>query len=124
MDPYKQPEAPVTETDANNPVNAQGEEVESTYQTPVDLASPLTPTESVSVEPAPVMNESFTPPDSETTAPLPPEPPVVTSTTPTETVAPVVATAPVAAKSRLWLWLTVAAVLLALVAVLVFVYVL
>jgi len=120
MDPLNQPENPVTGADASSPVNAQGEEVETTYQTPVETIPPLVPTEPTMSESAPVMTETFTAPVN-----APPvqavEQPVVTTT---ETVAPVAIVAPVAKKSRLWLWLTFVVALLALAAVLVFVYVL
>jgi len=123
MDPLNQPENPVTGADATNPVNAQGEEVETTYQTPVEMTPQLVPTEPIMSEPAPVITETFTAPVN---APLTQsvEQPVVPTTAASETAAPVTVVVPVAKKSRLWLWLTFVVALLALAAVLVFVYVL
>lgn len=124
MDPYQQPETPTEDTGDTQPVSQSGAVVEEAYQPPVDTPAQTSSTEPVLPEPAPVVSESFTSPVADTATPLPSEPIVVSSTTPTENLAPVSAVAPVAEKSRLWLWLSLVVAVLVFATVLLFVFVL
>lgn len=124
MDPYQQPETPTEDTGNTQPVSQSGAVVEGAYQPPVDTLAQTPTTEPVMSEPDSTATEGFTSPVVETTPPLPSEPPVVYSTTPSENTVPTSVASPVAKKSRLWLWLSLVVVVLALAAVLLFVYVL